>query len=130
MQDYKELYAGSIKLYGAYVEERDEYVFRVELNQYMDVGLDCSFSGAASFYFDSSKYVEHLCKQLNKMYDTLCGECLIQDCEWGNTLKLYFKDRTLMIDGYFDNRFDRMLKFSEAADQTIIPHILSLFKSR
>ena len=128
MQDYKELYRGNgITLYGAY-EDSDAYVFRVELDSYLPSGLNYGFSGAALFSFVHNEE-EKNCQQLRQMYDSLNGECLIQDYEFGNELKLFFDGRQLKIEGKFDEG-DQLLKFSGNVDQTIIPRIISLFQKK
>lgn len=128
MQVYKELYRGNgITLYGAY-EDSSMYVFRVELDSYLPSGLNYGFSGAAMFYFSTSDE-EKICQNLHQMYDSLKGECPIQDCEFGNELKLFFEGRQLKIEGKFDEG-DQLLKFNGNVDQTIIPRIISMFQTK
>lgn len=127
MQEYRELYkSSSIKLYGA-VEDYGAYAFRAELDGCLFSGLNFGFSGAALFYFYPNGQEEY-CKKLCHMYDSLEGDCLIQDCEFGNEIRLYFVGRQLKIDGKFDGG-EQLLKFSGDVDQTIIPRIISLLQT-
>ena len=129
MQDYTEMYASNlIRLYGAYDEEILVYSFRVEMDEYFISGWNFGFSGSALFYLLPNVKIE-CCKELRQMYDSLTGECIIRDCEFGNELKLFFEGRQLKIEGKFDEGDNRVLMFSEDVDQTIIPPIISLLQN-
>lgn len=118
-EQYIELYRSNemqLKAY-SYVEVLKEIVFKVALGDY---------SGKCTFTLSNEQVLEYK-RKLQTMYDTLNGECCIEDCDFGNTLKLFFNERTLLIEGYFYNGV-QSLRFSSNVDQTIIPPLITLLK--
>lgn len=128
MQDYKKIYdSNEVTLFSAY-EDYGAYVFRVELKNNLFSGLNFGFSGAALFYIGTNRE-EDCCEKLRKMYGSLNGECLIQDCEFGNEIKLYFEGRYLRMEGRF-HESNQSLQFCCDVDQTIIPRLISLLQDK
>lgn len=129
MQEYTELYdSGSVRLLGV-CDDCGIYLFRVELPARTYQGLDRGFSGVASFCFVPQQE-EYYCKLLRNMYETLQGECLILDYDFGNELRLFFEGRQLKIEGKFWNGYNRLTFGGEDVDQTIILRIISLFQNK
>ena len=137
-QEYREIYIGrEIKIYSICLEKNASYLFRVELLQKNEYGLDLGFSGVGLFVVDFPE-IEKYCILLEKMYETLKGECTIQDHEFGNIIKLYFVGRNLKINGRLYDGTNTFL-FGQYGggsdddgvniDQTIIPQIISVLKS-
>lgn len=99
MDGYTILYDGNgVTFGGAWEDNREVIWFKVKLAEYLLTGLDVGYSATAPFSFLDG-YREKYCKQLRKMYETLSGKCVIQDCECGNELKLYFDGRQLKMEG-------------------------------
>ena len=119
MEEYKELYhSNTLVLKGySYVEVLREVVLCVNVDEY---------SGKCTFAF-TQKQVDSYIAVLTKMNEQLTGECLLEDYDFGNTLRLYFNGRKLLIEGHFFNGF-HSLTFEGVADQTIILPLISLLK--
>lgn len=127
MKDFTTLYDGNGMTLSYAREDNDVIVFKVQTSSYTYSGLDVGFSGAAYFLF-TEEIEEKYCKKLSRMYETLSGECLIMDCEFGNELKLYFEGRQLKIEVKAPNS-DVCFEFEGDVDQTIIPPIISMLKN-
>lgn len=127
MNNFTMLYDGNGVTLGYANEYNGVLIFKVQLTKYTYSGVDVGFSGVAYFQF-ADECKEKYSKKLSQMYEVLSGECLIQDCEFGNELKLYFDGRQLKIEVKkisFSECFD--VKFD--VDQTIIPPIISMIKN-
>ena len=80
MDGYTILYDGNgVTFGGAWLDDYSAVVFKVQIWEKSTSGLDVGYSAAGYFsLLDTSKY----CKQLQRMYETLSGECVIEDCDW------------------------------------------------
>ena len=119
-KSYTELYkSNEIQLNAySYIQVLKEVVFKVNIGDY---------AGKCTFSF-SNEQVDVFKKVLQTMYETLEGECIMEDCDFGNKLRLFFKARALLIEGNFFNGVHR-LTFRGRVDQTIIPPLISLLKN-
>lgn len=128
MDGYTILYDGNgVTFGGAWLDDYSAVVFKVQIWEKSTSGLDVGYSAAGYFsLLDTSKY----CKQLQRMYETLSGECVIEDCDWddGNKLKFYFDGRQLKIDGKITDT-TQTLTFSCYVDQTILLPLITLLKA-
>ena len=67
-------------------------------------------------------------KNLNLMWKSLDGECIINDSDSTNYLKVIFKEGKLWIEGLFSDFKDHILNFKFLSDQTVLKKIIEVLE--
>jgi len=101
--------------------------YHIELNKTYEFMVESNyFSGRTTFCFhvdDLKKIID----KLNAMSMHLSGECVINDADSNNFLKVYFTEQRIKVEGLFGDFDEQSLKFAFYADQTILRLLSSFF---